>query len=83
MSDSECSTYLVPEMARERQPMFLKNKSEMDIIAVLLDATKSDGGVSQASLMCKAELSFAMMREYLRILVDTELIEEKIVEGNQ
>jgi predicted transcriptional regulator len=55
----------------------MKYRSRSDIVGLLLDAANG-GGVTKTKLMYKAYLSFNQLREYLTLLVETDLIEYEV-----
>jgi predicted transcriptional regulator len=55
----------------------MKYRSRSDIVGLLLDA--ADGGrAAKTKLMYKAYLSFNQLREYLALLVENHISNEKI-----
>jgi len=56
-------------------------RSRSDIVYQILISAKELEGVSKTRIMFKAYLSFAQMKEYLKLLIDSELLEH-IPESN-
>ena len=57
----------------------MKYRSRTEIVAMILDA--GNGGATKTKIMYKAFLSYALLREYLSVLIENNLIE--YVEGSQ
>jgi predicted transcriptional regulator len=51
----------------------MTNRSRMDIISEILDAANG-GGATKTKMMYKAYLSFAQMKEYVRVLTENNLL---------
>lgn len=58
-----------------------KYRSRSDIVYQILLAAKEMDGITKTRIMFKAYLSFAQMKEYLKLLIDSELLEH-IPESN-
>lgn len=52
-----------------------KYRSRSDIVYQILLAAKEIDGVTKTRIMFKAYLSFGQMKEYLKLLIDSELLE--------
>src|ERR671938_1152827 len=54
----------------------MKYRSRTDIVAQILEAAnESDGGATKTKIMYKAYLSYAQLKEYLAVLVESGLLQ--------
>lgn len=54
----------------------MKYRTRSEIIAQMLEAAKGDlVGITKSRIMYRASLSFTQLREYLRLVLDRELLE--------
>jgi predicted transcriptional regulator len=58
----------------------LKNRSKTDIVGLILEVANG-GGATKTKIMYKAFLSYAQLKEYLTILMESNLLEYE--EGRQ
>lgn len=59
----------------------MKNRDRSAIVADILSA--ANRGARKTSIMYKANLSYEQLVEYLKLLVDMGLLEEKILENER
>jgi predicted transcriptional regulator len=52
----------------------MKNRSNNDIIKEILDAANDGGGATKTKIMYQAFLSYAQLKEYLKELTETGLL---------
>jgi predicted transcriptional regulator len=52
-----------------------KYRSRSDIVYQILISAKELDGITQTRIMYKSYLSYAQMKEYLKLLIDSELLE--------
>ncbi|HZI70736.1 MAG TPA: winged helix-turn-helix domain-containing protein [Nitrososphaeraceae archaeon] len=58
----------------------MKNRSKTDIVGLILEVANG-GGATKTKIMYKAFLSYAQLKEYLTILMESNLLEYE--EGRQ
>jgi predicted transcriptional regulator len=58
-----------------------KYRSRSDIVYQILVSAKELNGITQTRIMYKSYLSYGQLKEYLKLLIDSELL-ERIPESN-
>jgi predicted transcriptional regulator len=58
-----------------------KRRDKLVIIAEIIDIAKN--GTSKTHIMFKANLSFIQLNQYLSALMETDLLEKRVVEGRE
>ncbi len=52
----------------------MRHRSRIDIVGGILEAANEKSGIKSSKIMYKAFLSFAQMKEYLRVLIENNLL---------
>ncbi len=64
--------------------MILKRRGKLEVIADILRSMQDKGGkIKPTHLLYKSNLSHAKLKEYVNILLEKGMIEEKIVKGRK
>jgi predicted transcriptional regulator len=78
MQQKQSNRFDLPSLTHER-PMTKKKRNSMELIAEMLESAR--GGARQTAIMYRANLSYELLKVYLQLLVQRDLISSRDAEG--